>query len=783
MSDSNEESFECLGTLAAGSAENVQGTGTTAVEENQPSQSKQQQTVEAASREDDCNDGSDIPNDVSQKIVCARFDNGAQKVRLEGVEETSGVPNGSSNNSPERNEKNGGIEAARQPSQPGAYTHSLTWRARHSTRQCLVSAYAVDDEHPSTLDIEEQRAQIEQEVISRLLGESGTVQADAVVMPDEKVSTKDGGDNNNNNNKRASLRAGAIYVSIFVAVIVVVVVVIVLATTGTYQNHEGSDTSPPGVTNTSPSTLAIIRDRGFVRCGVYPAIYGWNRDLSDGLSHDSCKALSVAVFGTPDKVEMVAERASWGNLFTLLANHTVDVITDVTTHNMGRDVFHRESKTPFAFSRVVFYGGGVFAGVPTFVDCAEKLDTLYGLCRDLKICAFFGSVSESLMWELLPGSPLVPIEAVHSVHHDIASKLTANLCNVIFTNSLTLVEASVREMGYEGPYRVGTKFFARSHAGLMTRDDDPGWSNLVDLIIGTLFTAEAFNISNGNADDIALYLPNNTEMASIMTSVVRKVGNYGDVYRRNLGPFVPRQGLNAIYGNNSNSGLLYAHTFRELDVLGRDPIPGMTLHSVMERGMLRCGVHPRLGFAAQDEGGWVGLDVQFCNAVATAIFGGDSMRVEFINLQGNANGAYSSLSSGDVDLVAGSRVSLQADYHEPTTARGYSFSRPYFYNNSNMDAFALMTTDDDTQWNEFVFWTVVAVIYAEENDISHETAIEMPVVSLFGDSLKQMFRDCVTAVGSYATMYNTTLEQIIPRAGANRLNDQDDPEHFPVPFA
>ena len=75
------------------------------------------------------------------------------------------------------------------------------------------------------------------------------------------------------------------------------------------------------------------------------------------------------------------------------------------------------------------------------------------------------------------------------------------------------------------------------------------------------------------------------------------------------------------------------------------------LQTVKERGYLICGVNANLpGFSAQDESGnWSGLDVDFCKAVAAAIFG-DATKVEYVGL--NAAQRFPTLASGEIDLLA-----------------------------------------------------------------------------------------------------------------------------------
>ena len=76
-----------------------------------------------------------------------------------------------------------------------------------------------------------------------------------------------------------------------------------------------------------------------------------------------------------------------------------------------------------------------------------------------------------------------------------------------------------------------------------------------------------------------------------------------------------------------------------------------TLAAVNARGVLNCGSHQGLaGFGLPDaQGNWTGLDVDFCRAVAAAIFG-DAKKVKFVPL--TAKDRFTALQSGEVDVLA-----------------------------------------------------------------------------------------------------------------------------------
>jgi general L-amino acid transport system substrate-binding protein len=75
-----------------------------------------------------------------------------------------------------------------------------------------------------------------------------------------------------------------------------------------------------------------------------------------------------------------------------------------------------------------------------------------------------------------------------------------------------------------------------------------------------------------------------------------------------------------------------------------------TLNQVKTRGVLQCGSNTGLaGFGQPDaQGNWTGLDVDFCRAIAAAIFN-DAAKVKFVPL--SAKDRFTALQSGEVDVL------------------------------------------------------------------------------------------------------------------------------------
>ncbi len=76
-----------------------------------------------------------------------------------------------------------------------------------------------------------------------------------------------------------------------------------------------------------------------------------------------------------------------------------------------------------------------------------------------------------------------------------------------------------------------------------------------------------------------------------------------------------------------------------------------TLQDVQSAGVLKCGINTGLpGFAfTDDQGNWLGFDVDYCRAVAAAVLG-DPDKVEYTNLTGKSR--FPALQSGEIDILS-----------------------------------------------------------------------------------------------------------------------------------
>lgn len=469
----------------------------------------------------------------------------------------------------------------------------------------------------------------------------------------------------------------------------------------------------------------------------------------------------MAVFGSPYNYRPIPTHPR--DRFPYLANGTVDVLAITTTHTLGRDILEKTTEMGYTFSVPFFYSGLIFGGLPEYVACADRLDTITGICRALKVCVIEGTTHEDILEDILEGGDIVRVSSMERMLHAFINQT----CHVLASEPPNISLVPVRATGYKGPFIHGNSSFSKEPLSLVTREDDAKWSQLVNLIVDVLYLAEAHNISHNNADEMYSLISvdasgNDPGLAASMEAVIAELGNYGDVYRRNVQQVIPRSGLNVLYNgreeDTSRSGLLYSFPFSGSGKRGPEPLPGSALDSIRRRGYIRCAIllaetdrsvnspeakyHPKDSFDhAKSE-----FDKTFCKGIAAALFEGNTSAVGIIERTYRGEEMSYLFENESVDVIAGAPVTILAKYE------GRMFSPIYYYDVNLGLGHALMTDGKDTQFADILYWIVMATIYAEEKGLNSDTAGEMSISNLVGETLKQGFRDCIYAVGPYGTM-------------------------------
>lgn len=308
--------------------------------------------------------------------------------------------------------------------------------------------------------------------------------------------------------------------------------------------------------------LDAVKTRGVLRCGVSEGLAGFSeRNASgrwQGLNADFCRAVAAATLGDPEKVQFVPLKAS--TRFPSLHSKAIDLLMRNTTWTLTR-----EALLKVQFPATLFYDGQAFmvpksAGVRSLADlhgatiCVEK-----GTTHEARLPAYFHRLGLSVQ-------PLV-IDSVSAV----AEAFFAGRCRAYTSDAAQLATVLARAPGGGQGYGILAERISKEPMGPVVRGGDGEWATLVRWVLHVLVAAEEYGVTRSNVVGVmAQRMPGLT--GSPGESVARAlgvgpdwavraisaVGNYGEMYERNLGGasgVVIERGINRLW---SQGGLLYA---------------------------------------------------------------------------------------------------------------------------------------------------------------------------------------------------------------------------------
>jgi general L-amino acid transport system substrate-binding protein len=344
---------------------------------------------------------------------------------------------------------------------------------------------------------------------------------------------------------------------------VVEVTVVVTATPDASAAAAPAAAQPAGT-----GLLQVIQERGELICGVNNTLRGFGYLDSEGnfsgFDVDFCRAVAAAVLGDADAVQYrpltAAER------FTAVQTGEVDVLFRNTTWTLTRD----GSNVGMEFMPITFYDGqGMMVRAELEAETLEDLD-------GATICVQSGTTTEL---NLADNFRALGIDFTPVVFEDAAQTLSAydeGRCDGYTTDKSGLVSQRLDLTNPEEHVIMDVTMSKEPLAGAV-RQGDPAWADVVRWVVFGLIEAEEYGVTSANIEemkaseeptiqrllgvsgDMGLQLGLDNEF---MVRALAAVGNYGEIYTRNLGPDTPfdlPRGQNSLY---SEGGLLYSPPFR-----------------------------------------------------------------------------------------------------------------------------------------------------------------------------------------------------------------------------
>ena len=318
----------------------------------------------------------------------------------------------------------------------------------------------------------------------------------------------------------------------------------------------------PGSLLAANATLEKVKSIGAVRCGVSEGIAGFSiKDAAGrwtGLDVDFCRAVAAVALGDANKVTFVPLRAS--ARFPALRGGQIDLLARNTTWTLLR-----EAALGVQFAGVLYYDGQGF-----MVSAKSGIKTLARL-KGATVCVEKGTTSAQNLADYsaqrdLGIKPLVIDSAV-----EVVDAFFAGRCRAYSADTSQLVAARLRAPAGTPPLLILPERISKEPLGPVVRAGDDSWFTLVRWVLFALVGFEEAGITRDNVrsrsndpvlqralgadDDISKALG---VEAGWGVRAVQSVGNYGEMFERNLGrasPLKIERGLNRLW---TQGGLMYS---------------------------------------------------------------------------------------------------------------------------------------------------------------------------------------------------------------------------------
>lgn len=322
-----------------------------------------------------------------------------------------------------------------------------------------------------------------------------------------------------------------------------------------------SDYGPPPETDGKISE--IVKD-GFLKCGVRIekglATYDETTDSWSGFSVDLCKGISAAIFKGQVKTRFV-EQSVLEQFPGLITAGTIDVAFHLTK-TMEREVYHKASGGAFDFTPPYFFDGMIFSGPLPYGKCASDLvfdaSGEFGAeCKNTKICVTQGSTwLGAILGRLnVPEQNILITESFSTA----LEKHANGECNAIAGEKVMLNRITLEDAGYvfedEAGYYFGDVEHTFEPISAVSASADSQFSDLLRWLTYGFMYAEEQGITDKTASNMPqtnLFGPGLIEM---WQDAIGAVGNYGQIFERNLTPLINRTQLNML--NDMSSPMMY----------------------------------------------------------------------------------------------------------------------------------------------------------------------------------------------------------------------------------
>ena len=317
----------------------------------------------------------------------------------------------------------------------------------------------------------------------------------------------------------------------------------------------------------SAGTLADVKAKGFVQAGVNGDLFGFGKPdekgVWRGLDVDTARAVAAAIFGDADKVKYTPLTAK--TRFTALQSGEIDVLTRNCTVTLSRD-----TDLGLDFAQVNYYDGqGFLVPKKLGLKSAKELD-------GASVCVLPGTTTELNVADYFRANGMKMKPVVIENTAELAKAFFAGRCDCLTSDASQL--AGTRAVAPNPKdYIILPTIISKEPLAPAVRHGDNQWKDIVNWSVLAMIEAEELGVTSKNVDEMLKSTdPKIMRFLGVTEgngkalgldekwayNIVKQVGNYGEVFERNVGVNTPlgiERGLNALW---TNGGLMYSPPFK-----------------------------------------------------------------------------------------------------------------------------------------------------------------------------------------------------------------------------
>jgi len=322
-----------------------------------------------------------------------------------------------------------------------------------------------------------------------------------------------------------------------------------------------------GATNAQAGTLQDVQSRGVLNCVVSTGVAGFAFPDEAGTWHgfdvDFCRATAAAVLGDASKIKAITSTGK--TRFTKLNAGEGDVLWRNTTITFSRDV-----GVKLRFIAVNYYDGqGFMVKKDLGVTSAKELD-------GASVCIQTGTTTELNLADYFHANGMKYEAVTIETNDEGRQNYTEGRCDVYTTDASGLAATRSTFTDPEN-HTILPEIISKEPLGPATRHGDDEWSDVITWVYYATVTAEEKGVTSANVDEMKK--SSDPEILRLLGvegdqgkelglssdwayQIIKQVGNYGEIFERNIGTNTPiglERGLNALW---TNGGLQYSPPFR-----------------------------------------------------------------------------------------------------------------------------------------------------------------------------------------------------------------------------